>query len=151
MHKFQISLTPKPNATTSAPSGPNIQLTYLDSILFSAPDGTPVTGLDGDASGHLSYPGFPDLPIATYTGDGFGRDGPGGVRIPIDSEGIIFNEDGSFWISDEYGPYIYKFGPDGKMLEAIRPPDAIIPIRNGTERYFSASLVSRVTANGFNC
>ncbi|KAL9624748.1 MAG: hypothetical protein Q9160_001102 [Pyrenula sp. 1 TL-2023] len=139
VHKFQISLTPKPNATTSSPSGPNIQLEYLDSILFSAPDGTPVTGLDGDISGHISYLGFPDLPVATYTGDGFGRDGPGGQRIPVDSEGIVLNADGSFWISDEYGPYIYKFAADGKMLEAIRPPDAIVPIRNGTESFSADS------------
>lgn len=133
---------PKPNATTNAPSGPNIQLTYLDSILLSAPDGTPVTGIDGDPFGHLSFPGFPDLPIATYTGDGFGRSGPGGRRIPVDSEGIALNADGSFWISDEYGPYVYKFGSDGKMLEAIRPPDAIIPIRNRTERYPHSTLPS---------
>lgn len=139
-HKFQIFLTPKPNATIDAPSGPNIQLEYLDSILFSGPDGTPVTGLDGDVSGHISYPGFSDLPVATYTGDGFGRDGAGGRRIPIDSEGIVLNADGSFWVSDEYGPYIYRFAADGKMVEAIRPPDAIVPIRNGTERYVSLGL-----------
>ncbi|KAL9106649.1 MAG: hypothetical protein Q9227_008369 [Pyrenula ochraceoflavens] len=139
VHKFNVSLIPQPNATTTSPSGTNIQFEYLESILFSGPDGAPTTGLDGNASGHLSYPGFPDLPIATYTGDGFGREGPGGQRIPIDSEGLVLGSDGSFWVSDEYGPYVYHFDSTGRMIEAIRPPDAIIPMRNGVESFSADS------------
>ncbi|KAI1268127.1 esterase-like activity of phytase-domain-containing protein [Xylariaceae sp. FL1019] len=138
IHKFQIILTPQPNATVSNPSGPNLQLSYLDSLKLHAPDGvTPTTGIDGDATGHLSYEGFPILPKATYTGDGFGGDGPGGVRIPVDSEGLVVNADGTFWISDEYGPYVYLFGANGTMLVAIEPPASILPMRNG-EVSFSA-------------
>lgn len=37
------------------------------------------------------------------TGDGFGGAGPGGKRISIDTEGLVLGDDGSFWISDEYG------------------------------------------------
>ncbi|KAI0163194.1 3-phytase [Pestalotiopsis sp. NC0098] len=139
VHKFTISLTPAPNATTGDPSAPNLVLSYDDTVRFSGPDGEPCTGLDADVTGHLSYAGFPDLPVATYTGDGFGGDGPGGRRIPVDSEGLVVNADGSFWVSDEYGPYIYLFDPTGKMLTAIRPPDALIPLRNGTESFSSAS------------
>lgn len=51
----------------------------------------------------------------------------------------MLNKDGSFWVSDEYGPYIYKFSPTGTMLEAIRPPNAILPIRNGTVSFSAAS------------
>lgn len=91
------------------PSSPNLHFEYLDTILFSGPDGTPCTGLDADATGHISFSGFPDLPVATYTGDGFGGDGPGGKRIPVDSEGLYVNDDSSFWVSDEYGPYICEF------------------------------------------
>lgn len=112
-----------------------MQLTYLDTILFSGPDGTPTTGLDADTSGFLSYPGFPDLPVATFVGDGFGGPGPANKRISIDAEGLVLNSDGSFWVSDEYGPYVYKFDRTGKMVAAIRPPEAYIPRRNGTERY----------------
>ncbi|KAI1855293.1 hypothetical protein JX265_006564 [Neoarthrinium moseri] len=139
VHKFTVTLTPAHNATVANPSAPNLYLTYQDTIRFSGPDGTPATGLDADVSGHLSYPGFPDLPVATYTGDGFGGDGPGGKRIPIDCEGLAVNDDGSFWVSDEYGPYVYLFDHSGKMLTAIRPPDAIIPFRNGTESFSAAS------------
>ncbi|KAI0969521.1 esterase-like activity of phytase-domain-containing protein [Xylaria arbuscula] len=147
VHKFSISFTPQPNATISNPSAPNLQFHYIDTILFSGPDGTPCTGLDGDATGHLSYPGFPDLPIATYEGDGFGSDGPGGTRIPVDSEGLHVNDDGTFWVSDEYGPYIYLFNSTGFMVTAIRPPDAVVPFRNGTES-FSADSPPRYIDDG---
>lgn len=106
--------------------------------MFYGPDGTPTTGLDADGTGHLSYPGFPDLPVATYQGDGFNNPGPGGKRIPIDSEGIVLNADGSFWVSDEYG-YLSLFSPVGRMIGAIRPPDAFIPMRNGTESFSADS------------
>lgn len=133
VHKFDILFTPDPNAALANPSGNNLILRYKETIKFYGPDGTPCTGLDADGVGHLSYPGFPGLPVATYTGDGFGNPGPGGKRIPIDSEGLILNADGGFWVSDEYGPYVYRFDCEGKMIGAIRPPDAIIPMRNGTE------------------
>lgn len=122
--------------------------TYKETIRFYGPDGTPCTGLDADATGHVSYPGFPNLPIATYTGDGFGGAGPGGKRIPVDAEGIFLNtQDGSFWISDEYGPFIYHFNSVGHMIGAIRPPDAYIPMRNGSES-FSADSPPRYEGGG---
>lgn len=33
-----------------------------------------------------------------------------------------------FWMSDEYGPYIYKFTSSGALIQAIQPPAAILPI-----------------------
>lgn len=88
VHKFGILFTPQYNATVSSPAAPNLKLQYIDTIKFSGPDGAPCTGLDGDATGHLSYTDFPDLPVATYEGDGFGGEGPGGKRIAIDPEGL---------------------------------------------------------------
>ncbi|KAI1419116.1 esterase-like activity of phytase-domain-containing protein [Xylaria sp. FL1777] len=147
VHKFRIAFAPQYNATISKPSAPNLEFQYIDTIKFSGPDGTPCTGLDGDATGHISYPGFPDLPVATYEGDGFGGDGPGGRRIPIDPEGLYVNDDGTFWVSDEYGPYIYLFSPTGRMITAIQPPEAIIPKRNGSDS-FSADSPPRYIDNG---
>ena len=132
IEKFLITFTPKLHATAAKPSSPNLQLTYLDTILLFGPDGTPTTGLDPTPTGFITYPGFPILPVAAYEGDGFGGPGPGGKRISIDSEGLALNKDGTFWISDEYGPYIYKFSAKGRMLQAIMPPAAYIPRRNGT-------------------
>ena len=49
----------------------------------------------------------------------------------------MVNKDGTFWVSDEYGPYIYRFGPLGNMLQAIAPPQAYVPMRNGSESFSS--------------
>lgn len=108
-------------------------------MLFTGPDGTPTTSLDPDAAGHITYPGFPELPVATYPGDGFGHPGPGGKRIPIDGEGLVLNADGGFWVSDEYGPYIYKFSATGRMERAIAPPGAFLPQRNGSTSFSADS------------
>jgi hypothetical protein len=99
VHKFDILFTPQ-TATVTNPSAPNLIFTYLETIRFFGPDGTPCTGLDADPTGFLQYDGFPVLPAATYVGDGFGNAGPGGKRIAIDAEGLILNSDGSFWVSD---------------------------------------------------
>lgn len=139
VHKFDILFTPDPSATVANPSPPNLLFTYKESIKFYGPDGTPTTGLDADGSGYLSYPGFPDLPVTTIQGDGFGGPGKGGKAIPIDAEGIVLNPDGGFWISDEYGPYVYRFDATGRMIGAIRPPQAIIPMRNGTDSFSADS------------
>ena len=128
-----------PNATVANPSGPNLQFTYLDTVLFTGPDGTPTSGLDADATGGITYPNYPELPVATYQGNGFGGPGSGGQRITVDSEGLILNGDGTFWVSDEYGPYIYKFSTSGLMEKAVRPPPAYIPQRNGTDSFSADS------------
>jgi hypothetical protein len=39
----------------------------------------------------------------------------------IDSEGLVLAADGTFWISDEYGPHIVHFDATGKTIERINP------------------------------
>ncbi len=39
----------------------------------------------------------------------------------IDSEGLVLASDGTFWISDEYGPHITHFDATGKTIERINP------------------------------
>lgn len=132
IHKFAMTFKPARHASAKNPSDPNLRLKYLDTILLTGPDGKPTTGLDADATGNASYPGFPPLPAATYTGDGFGGSGKGDKRISIDAEGLVLANDGGFWVSDEYGPYVYKFSASGRMELAIQPPQAYLPRRNGT-------------------
>lgn len=50
-------------ATVEKPASPNFKLTYLDTLLLTGPDGTPLTGLD--PTGNITYKGFPSLPLAT--------------------------------------------------------------------------------------
>ncbi|WEW59906.1 hypothetical protein PRK78_005388 [Emydomyces testavorans] len=132
VQKLSLKLTLAPDASATKPSKPNLQIKYLDTILLTGPDRTPTTGIDADAKGFISFPGYPPLPGATIKGDGFGGSGPGGHRISLDCEGIALDRDGSFWISDEYGPYVYKFSRNGRMVQAVQPPDAYLPRRNGT-------------------
>jgi hypothetical protein len=139
IHKLQLILSLAPEASVDKPSDPNLDINYLDTVLLTGPDGTPTTGLDADITGFIQFPGFPPLPGATFPGDGFGGAGPGGHRISMDCEGLALGKDGTFWVSDEYGPYIYQFSSDGKMLQAIQPPDAFLPRRNGTISFSAAS------------
>lgn len=142
VHKLAISFSPVTVAADGSSGGsaspPNLHLEYLDTVLFSDPAGAPVTGLDPDfdagTAAAIEFPGFPALPVATYEGDGFGGEGPGGRRVAVDSEGLVLGADGEFWVSDEYGPFVYRFSREGRMLGAIRPPEAYVPRRNGSVR-----------------
>ncbi|KAL4921807.1 esterase-like activity of phytase-domain-containing protein [Aspergillus aurantiobrunneus] len=139
IHKFELSFTPAPHASAKSPSKPNLGFKYLDTILLSDPTGEPLTGLDPNVTGHASYKGFPPLPAATYVGNGFGGPGRGGKRVSVDSEGLVIDNEGYFWISDEYGPYVYRFDKNGKMVLALQPPQAFLPRRNSTLSFNAAS------------
>ncbi len=39
----------------------------------------------------------------------------------IDPEGIVVMKDGSFWVSDEYGPHLIRFDANGKAIEWLNP------------------------------
>lgn len=134
IHEFLVTLTPNTSASAAHPSPPNVAFVYQNSTLLTGPDGTPMTGLDADQTGGVQYPGFPLLPAATSAGDGFGGQGPGWKRVALDPEALVLAKDGGFWIGDEYGPYIYKFDKNGKMTAAVAPPNALLPLRNGTVR-----------------
>jgi hypothetical protein len=44
-----------------------------------------------------------------------------------DPEGIVALRDGTFWVSDEYGPFITHFDRRGRQLERLSPFDATLP------------------------
>jgi hypothetical protein len=56
----------------------------------------------------------------------------GGIALPLDpngydSEGLVALADGTFWVSDEYGPFITHFDADGRQLERLSPFDGTLP------------------------
>ena len=59
-------------------------------------------------------------------------------RLSTDPEGLALNKDGTFWMSDEYGPYVYLLSSKGKVLQTIVPPAAIIPKQNGKTNFTAA-------------
>ncbi len=101
-----------------------LEMKLIDSLVLTDAAGKPLSGLDPEAV-RPAGGGFPDLP-QTRTG-----------AVALDPEAMVLLPDGSFFISDEYGPYIYRFSATGKMLSAIRPPEALIPMRNGVQDFSS--------------
>jgi hypothetical protein len=121
LQKFSIEFTPY-SGNDAAPQT-QLKLNYDDAILLHEADGKPTTGLDA-TDVRKAAGGLPDLPSA-------------GGKISVDNEGVVLAADGSFWISDEYGPYLYHYAADGTLLGAIQPPEAFIPMRNGAESFAS--------------
>ncbi|WP_269928814.1 esterase-like activity of phytase family protein [Kocuria massiliensis] len=44
-----------------------------------------------------------------------------------DSEGLVAMPDGSFWVSDEYGPYVTHFDAHGREIKRLSPFDGSLP------------------------
>jgi hypothetical protein len=56
-----------------------------------------------------------------------------GVPIPAsstgyDPEGLVALPDGTFWVSDEYGPFITHFSSHGRQIGRFSPIDASLPV-----------------------
>ena len=103
-----------------------LDLKLDDTMLLRDAGGRPLTGLDPLIDGvRPAAGGFPAMPAA-----------PNGA-ISLDAEAVVLMDDGTFFVGDEYGPYIYHFSAAGRMLSAIRPPEAFIPKRNGKDSFSS--------------
>lgn len=87
------------------------QLTLEQTILLKNAAGQPLTGLPNPTGQGNTGETALDL-----TGKALGTSPDG-----IDSEGLVLAPDGTFWISDEYGPHIAHFDATGKQLERINP------------------------------
>ncbi len=83
----------------------------LSEILLKDPYGRAISGRPNPAgygsTGEIAY----DLSDKVLPYDTFG----------LDSEGLVAMEDGTFWVSDEYGPHIVHFSAEGRQLERISP------------------------------
>jgi hypothetical protein len=118
--------------------GPNVAGTIANSIILGKPDFTPAIGKFRLKDGKLYLEETIELKNATGgklnglpnpVGQGSTGEVPydlnGTMLQPsadgIDSEGMVLAADGSFWISDEYGPHIAHFDATGKTIERINP------------------------------
>ncbi|MBN9184610.1 MAG: esterase-like activity of phytase family protein [Microbacterium sp.] len=55
-----------------------------------------------------------------------------GVVLPkspngLDSEGLVAASDGSFWVSDEYGPFVVHVDRNGREISRLSPYDGSLP------------------------
>ncbi|GLB38603.1 putative esterase-like activity of phytase [Lyophyllum shimeji] len=124
-HEIDFVFTPYYGSANlkSAGAQKTLALTYKNTVLRSERSHTKTSGLDPTAvrAAQSGYPqavaADPEVPIASTSLP----------HLALDVEGIVSNSDGTFWISDEYGPYIYRYSADGNLIQTIQPPNAFLP------------------------
>ena len=82
----------------------------LKEILLKDPSGNTITGLPNQhfgATKEIAYDQYGK--VLEHGTDEFG----------LDSEGLVALKDGTFWVSDEYGPHIVHFNADGIEIDRI--------------------------------
>ncbi|THF54214.1 esterase-like activity of phytase family protein [Allorhizobium terrae] len=130
INRIDFHLMPAGANATLAPEQQQtgLKLKLADTIILTDDQGKPTTGLDPETGVRAAKGKMPVLPES--------RNG----KVALDPEAVVRLKDGSMLISDEYGPYIYHFGADGKMISATQPPKAFLPMRKG-EINFSSNNV----------
>lgn len=122
---FDFSFTPVP-ANYQGPTLPQtqIQLRNTGSTILTYKTGAGLstfTGYNPNAAGStfpLSAPGS--------LGEG---------KRSLDPEGLVRMKDGSYFISDEYGPNVYKFDSKGVLVSTLPLPAALVPKANDTTAF----------------
>jgi hypothetical protein len=137
INKLAVTFTPLADAAAVpvAERQRSVVATLVDTILLTDQAGEPFTGLDPTEGGiRPASNGLPDLPQANNG------------RVSVDSEALVLLPDRSFFIGDEYGPYIYRFSATGRLIAAIRPPEAFIPKRKGRDHFSSNNPLAGASA-----
>lgn len=88
----------------------------LRKITLRAADGTPYNG-------RVSLAGSTGETITDLNGTTLAPSPYG-----YDPEGLVALADGTFWVSDEYGPFITHFAANGRALERLSPFDGSLPV-----------------------
>lgn len=102
-------------------------ITLDNQLMLVRKDGsTPITG-----KGNI--PGFDEVPVTysdaatSYTNEDYLDNAQEAYHaLPYDAyggdfEGIQIDKDGNFWMCDEYRPAVYKFQPNGTLIERFVP------------------------------
>ena len=95
------------------------QAELVREILLKDRYGRPISGLPNKSFGSTG-----ETPYAlggTVTIDPDRNGSPGYDESGLDGEGLVAMKDGTFWVSDEYGPHIVHFDATGKEIERINP------------------------------
>jgi len=127
VHKFTLDIDPMTGAAS------NFRL--LSTIHFTIPAGMSVNGIAGPAA----FNGIDPSRVP-------GNSGARSLGSSHDPEGFVVGPNGHFYVSDEYGPSIYEFQPNGAFLRAFVQPTNVLPF-DSNGRNFS-SLNSTVVVRG---
>jgi len=90
-------------------------LTLESTITLKQANGTPLTGFPhpNAQANRTEVPAMMDCTPITQD------------PLGIDSEGLAFAEDGTFWVSDEYGPDVVHFTAAGHTIERLVPGNGL--------------------------
>jgi hypothetical protein len=123
LNRFTLAFTPDPGANLpqATASQRQITLTPAGGIVLTDARGQRFSGLDPGAGSTTQLGAV--LPSATT--------GPSAGRISLDAEGLVRKLDGSFYVSDEYGPNVYYFSAAGQLQGVIGIPTALQPRTDG--------------------
>ena len=128
-HEIDFVLSPYygTDSLTFEDAQKTLNLTYKSTLLYwDRGDDVRTTGLDSLGI-RPSQDGDPEMPIPSLDFN----------HLSVDCEGIALSAD-SFWMSDEYGPYIYHFNSSGHLQHTIQPPKAFLPFTDGSLNFTSA-------------
>ncbi len=131
-----FSITPvAPNASGPLPQN-QILMANVGTLLLRPSANDAYTGFNPDDTNVVGFP------QSKLTGLGAGK-------RSLDPEGIVRLADGSYFISDEYGAFVYRFGADGILTATLPVPAALIPQKtNGFVAYdANATIVSGRRSN----
>jgi hypothetical protein len=91
------------------------QIVFVNNgALIYTENGNRFTGYIPDDTNFVAYP----KSLATGLGLGLWS---------LDPEGVTRAPDGTWYVSDEYGPFIYHFDTLGALMNTLAPPDAYLP------------------------
>ena len=111
----------RPYEGTAVAAQDQITFTNTQTILLTYPEGTNqvfFTGFDAGSTNRTTVPTSPD-------------GSKGGGRRALDAEGIVLLPGGGYWISDEYGPGLFRFDAQARLMETVLPPPALLPFQGG--------------------
>lgn len=132
--------------------GPNVEGRQKNTKIFPAPLFQPRVGVfrwDGEQMRLVRTILLKDMAGKPFTGlpsaDGDGKTGEKAYGLDgrqikgqqfsgIDPEGLAVMPDGSFWVSDEYGPFLMNFSQDGVCMRICSPFDGTMPRRYADRR-----------------
>lgn len=90
-------------------NGVQLETTLVETVILRDKEGREMTGL---------IPDDPESAIPRL------KDG----RTCIDPEGLALAPDGTIYVSEEYGPAIYQFTSEGRMIRRIALPEMFRPV-----------------------
>lgn len=114
---FDLSITPYYGPGPAAQN--QIALTNTQTILLTYQGTNYFTGFDANDTNVVTHPQSAPASL-------------GGGRRSLDGEGLVRLSDGRFYVSDEYGPFIYRFSASGDLEGTFEIPPSVLPKKGAT-------------------